>query len=142
MKCVVATCGNSFIDLEKGEECDDGNTISGDGCSKECKIEENYQCNFSVELGRVDCTCGPTNIEALITNNHLVITFLDPTSLLVNDIKITDLVYRKTLDCQDIFEQRGFFYQLDQHCFIYHDRNNMKFNLTGIVKYKSNISTD
>jgi len=30
-------CGNGII--ETGEECDDGNTISGDGCSSTCKLE-------------------------------------------------------------------------------------------------------
>jgi cysteine-rich repeat protein len=30
-------CGNSII--ETGEECDDGNTISGDGCSASCQTE-------------------------------------------------------------------------------------------------------
>jgi cysteine-rich repeat protein len=30
-------CGDKTIDA--GEECDDGNTQSGDGCSKDCKIE-------------------------------------------------------------------------------------------------------
>ncbi|MBI2464043.1 S-layer homology domain-containing protein [Candidatus Peregrinibacteria bacterium] len=31
-------CGNG-IELEQQEECDDGNSIDNDGCSKECKIE-------------------------------------------------------------------------------------------------------
>ena len=30
-------CGDSYIN--PGEECDDGNTKSGDGCSFNCKIE-------------------------------------------------------------------------------------------------------
>jgi len=33
----IATCGNGA--LEGAEECDDGNTISGDGCSATCQIE-------------------------------------------------------------------------------------------------------
>lgn len=31
-------CGNSVI--EQGEQCDDGNTTSGDGCSATCQIEQ------------------------------------------------------------------------------------------------------
>jgi len=34
----VPVCGNSVI--ETGEECDDGNTVSGDGCSATCQTEE------------------------------------------------------------------------------------------------------
>lgn len=34
----TSICGNSI--LESLEQCDDGNTISGDGCSSICKIEE------------------------------------------------------------------------------------------------------
>ena len=33
----LVMCGNGQLDY--GEECDDGNTISGDGCSYDCKKE-------------------------------------------------------------------------------------------------------
>jgi cysteine-rich repeat protein len=33
-----ATCGNGKLD--PGEECDDGNTVSGDGCSGTCTLEQ------------------------------------------------------------------------------------------------------
>ena len=33
----TCVCGNGI--LEPGEECDDGNTVSGDGCSSTCQIE-------------------------------------------------------------------------------------------------------
>ena len=35
-------CGDGLI--EGGETCDDGGTISGDGCSDTCAIEPGYQC--------------------------------------------------------------------------------------------------
>jgi len=37
-----AACGNAT--LETGEECDDGNTDDGDGCSKVCQVESGYTC--------------------------------------------------------------------------------------------------
>ncbi|KAA0171092.1 hypothetical protein FNF27_06396 [Cafeteria roenbergensis] len=48
--CVVASprsatrslCNNGF--REVGEECDDGNTVSGDGCSSTCTIEPGWVC--------------------------------------------------------------------------------------------------
>ena len=39
---VAPTCGNGVID--PGEQCDDGNTFNGDGCSAQCTIESCYTC--------------------------------------------------------------------------------------------------
>src|SRR5699024_3278302 len=35
--CIAAECGDGF--LAGNEECDDGNTNNGDGCSSDCKVE-------------------------------------------------------------------------------------------------------
>jgi cysteine-rich repeat protein len=35
-------CGDGV--RERNETCDDGNTVSGDGCSRACQIEANYEC--------------------------------------------------------------------------------------------------
>jgi len=32
-----AVCGDSIVDTVNSEVCDDGNTVSGDGCSADCK---------------------------------------------------------------------------------------------------------
>jgi cysteine-rich repeat protein len=37
-------CGNGLVDLR--EECDDGNTVNGDGCTDQCELEAEYQQNF------------------------------------------------------------------------------------------------
>jgi len=39
----IALCGNGLID--GGEECDDGNDNSGDGCSLSCEIESGWSCS-------------------------------------------------------------------------------------------------
>jgi fibro-slime domain-containing protein len=39
---ILTTCGDGK--LEGSEQCDDGNTISGDGCSKLCQIEADFTC--------------------------------------------------------------------------------------------------
>ncbi len=36
------TCGDGII--ERSEQCDDGNTANGDGCSRLCQIEANWDC--------------------------------------------------------------------------------------------------
>ncbi|TVR04149.1 MAG: DUF4215 domain-containing protein [Deltaproteobacteria bacterium] len=38
-----AVCGNGAI--EGDEECDDGNTEDGDGCSSDCRIEDGWTCS-------------------------------------------------------------------------------------------------
>ena len=38
-----ATCGNGILEGE--EVCDDGNAVSGDGCTKSCKIEAGWICS-------------------------------------------------------------------------------------------------
>jgi cysteine-rich repeat protein len=38
-----AVCGDSIL-ISPWEKCDDGNTISGDGCSSTCQIEANSSC--------------------------------------------------------------------------------------------------
>ena len=40
--CVSASCGNGI--LEGAEECDDGNTTPGEGCTAECKLETDWAC--------------------------------------------------------------------------------------------------
>ena len=35
---IAGICGNGVV--EANEECDDGNTVDGDGCSSTCNIEE------------------------------------------------------------------------------------------------------
>jgi cysteine-rich repeat protein len=39
--CVTySECGDAIVDYDLGEVCDDGNQISGDGCSADCQSDE------------------------------------------------------------------------------------------------------
>jgi MYXO-CTERM domain-containing protein len=42
-QCLSATCGDGRV--QGGEECDDGDTMSGDGCSAGCVVEPGFVCN-------------------------------------------------------------------------------------------------
>lgn len=37
----IEVCGDG---IAYNDKCDDGNTISGDGCNSSCNIEDGYQC--------------------------------------------------------------------------------------------------
>lgn len=43
----LADCGNGLLD--GGEDCDDGDTDDGDGCSRVCDVEDGWACDTSVE---------------------------------------------------------------------------------------------
>jgi len=47
------SCGNGSI--ETGEQCDDGNSSDGDGCSKDCKTESGFMCAMQMLSDAVDC---------------------------------------------------------------------------------------
>jgi len=51
------TCGNGDLQEELGEECDDGNTVDGDGCSADCKIE---YCGDGI-INNIDEECDDGN---------------------------------------------------------------------------------
>lgn len=38
--CIKDGCGDGFVDRLAGEACDDGNIVSGDGCSEDCRVLE------------------------------------------------------------------------------------------------------
>jgi len=56
-------CGNGFIN--RGEQCDDGNRVGGDGCSFECVIEEFFKCSRPNPTTPDTCvfTCGNMVVE-------------------------------------------------------------------------------
>ncbi|HEY5962121.1 MAG TPA: DUF4215 domain-containing protein, partial [Polyangiaceae bacterium] len=52
----ITRCGDGNIDKDRGEDCDDANGVSGDGCSSDCKVEEGFECTTK-ESADTD-TCG------------------------------------------------------------------------------------
>lgn len=53
-------CGNGVLD--RGEGCDDGNTLAGDGCNGACRVEPSYLCPTPGEPCVYDVTCGDGKI--------------------------------------------------------------------------------
>ena len=41
----ISSCGDGAVDIEDGEECDDGDLIDGNGCSSICLLEDGASCN-------------------------------------------------------------------------------------------------
>ena len=64
---LLPVCGNQVREWEKGEICDDGGIIAGDGCSNLCTIEPGYSCsNFTYQPDRCCATlelCGNGNFS-------------------------------------------------------------------------------
>jgi fibro-slime domain-containing protein len=62
-------CGDANID--PGEDCDDGNQVDGDGCSKACKVEGGFTC--AAEEHKDTQACSDGGAECLV----LPITYRD-----------------------------------------------------------------
>jgi cysteine-rich repeat protein len=56
----IPECGDGYI-IKDEHECDDGNLVSGDGCSSDCTVEPGYYC----EALPSDCImiCGNADID-------------------------------------------------------------------------------
>ena len=59
--CPGATCGNGAIDDYRCEQCDDGNTTSGDGCSDQC---QNEFCGDAIVQAGTGEECDDGNVES------------------------------------------------------------------------------
>ena len=61
-----AACGNTKV--EPGEQCDDGNTEDGDGCSASCQWEKPDCSNLSLQLSHSG-TYVPVEVQAKLSSN-------------------------------------------------------------------------
>jgi len=57
-------CGDGI--RERSEQCDDGNTESGDGCSRSCQVEANWECPTDNEPCKNLAVCG----NGILTSNE------------------------------------------------------------------------
>jgi cysteine-rich repeat protein len=56
-------CGNGEFNI--GETCDDGNTVSADGCSSTCTVEEGFSCGTSSTGSTCQEMCGDLLVVGL-----------------------------------------------------------------------------
>ncbi|XP_060151953.1 pappalysin-2 isoform X2 [Globicephala melas] len=64
-------CGDGKVARSLGEECDDGDLLSGDGCSRACELEEGFNCVGEPSLCYIyegDGICEPFEKETSITD--------------------------------------------------------------------------
>lgn len=50
-------CGDGLLNLS-WEQCDDGNTLPGDGCSGGCQVEQNWDCSSGTCVSTIVCGDG------------------------------------------------------------------------------------
>lgn len=61
---IKASCGDKLVIGDLGEECDDGNTVGGDGCSGACKVETGFYC------GGTPSTCVSRCGDGVVTSKE------------------------------------------------------------------------
>lgn len=63
LKCAAPQCGD--MHLNGLDQCDDGNTLSGDGCSTTCQEEAGYRCDGAGACQEIDeCAEGNSDCPA------------------------------------------------------------------------------
>ena len=66
--CTCGVCGDGVVDFLNGdlviEQCDDGNTVNGDGCLSDCLIEIGYACTGQPSVC-YQTVCGDGVVEGL-----------------------------------------------------------------------------
>lgn len=60
--CTAAVCGDGTLNASAGEQCDDGNTVAGDGCSASCVLET---CGNGIVDPGEECDDGAGNSDTL-----------------------------------------------------------------------------
>jgi cysteine-rich repeat protein len=63
---VGATCGDSIV--QSGEQCDDGNTAAGDGCSATCTTEQSQTPKVDISIDK------PTITSDLLQTHMITVT--------------------------------------------------------------------
>ncbi|XP_060053706.1 pappalysin-2 [Erinaceus europaeus] len=64
-------CSDGKVDRSLGEECDDGDLLSGDGCSRSCKLEKGFNCAGDPSLCYIyegDGICEPFEKETSLAD--------------------------------------------------------------------------
>jgi cysteine-rich repeat protein len=89
-QCDLSGCGDGFIDVNAGEECEDGNVVDGDGCSAGCRNEapngggdDRYDGSYDVAPAiQYSCAFGQVNINVqgfrFVRSNDTLQVFTDP----------------------------------------------------------------
>ncbi len=86
-KC-VAVCGDGI--KFASEECDDGNTLDGDGCSADCRVEKGFACDSS---GNTCYSTQPPVPMLRVTrgNGRVVLSFTQPIQFSSGDIMLSSI---------------------------------------------------
>src|SRR5437868_558859 len=61
----LAYCGDGVVEAALGEQCDDGNSRPGDGCSGTCHVENGFTCTVAGKgcVLTVTQTCGNGKVD-------------------------------------------------------------------------------
>jgi cysteine-rich repeat protein len=84
------TCGDGI--LQSGEQCDDGNTISGDSCSSSCQIEknDNNTCNLKCSWYS---TCQIQSSEHKSVWSYITFGLIPPTTITTTSCVTADWIW-------------------------------------------------
>jgi cysteine-rich repeat protein len=82
--CTYVTCGDGILTASAGETCDDGDSLSGDGCSSYCNVETGWTCSGAPSY------CTATTVAPIDRSASPALAILDsPAAAVTSTISIT-----------------------------------------------------
>jgi len=107
----ILQCGNGL--LQDKEECDDGNSISRDGCDKNCLLESMWTCT-NIECGKSMCVLKQPTFKAFafktvsraggvvdFPQNEVMLTI--PVDSIESDVMLFSIGMSNATLCQDLY---------------------------------------
>ncbi len=89
---VLLRCGDGVVNQEAGEECDDGNTANGDGCSSTCRFES-LGINLTKTVSNALVTTGTSVTYTYLVKNN---STMELVNVALTDDKLGDISCPKT----------------------------------------------
>ena len=121
----VYVCGDGIHTTD--EACDDGNNITGDGCSYDCEIEDDFDCFFNLIGHKTrcrdvdECANVTTKYEYSILSGFLEEVNITAEPFCQNDARCVNLPGDYVCHCTDRFEGKNCSVDVDECLINTHD---------------------
>ncbi|CAD8077791.1 unnamed protein product [Paramecium sonneborni] len=101
----VTICGDGIRTTQ--EQCDDGNSDNGDGCSSYCTVEDGYICNqICIKIDYVDIILTPSKFDQIYSSSRIIqLTFDQPVNITKTPLKDSITLITPIQNCLFVLDE-------------------------------------